>query len=109
MSDNNYQVLERILKEAYEQAAEGKGKERHAVEGEPFERQPMFEITRRLKGSPIGGVLYQAVKKIYESSRLPYPQSKKELLGAMNYLAGGVALLDETAGKERPAVPAGEI
>jgi hypothetical protein len=62
-----YVVLMDVLQEALNQASEGKGKERHAKEGEAFEDQPICEIARRLDGGP----LYQAVKKIYESKRLP--------------------------------------
>ena len=86
-----YLSLHLIMQEALEQASEGKGKERHAKEGELFEKQPICEIARRLDGGP----LYQAVKKIYESVRLPGEAGVRELLGAINYIAAEVILRRE--------------
>lgn len=92
----NYQTLQNVLQDAYRQASEGKGAARHA-KGEPFEEQKICEITRRLIGSPIQSLLYQAVKKIYETTRTdPIP----ELLGAINYIAAGIIILREL---EEPA------
>ncbi|OPY16254.1 MAG: hypothetical protein A4E69_00274 [Syntrophus sp. PtaB.Bin138] len=87
----DYQSLQNVLEDAYRQASQGKGAERHA-KGEPFEEQKICEITRRLIGSPIQSLLYQAVKKIYETTRTdPIP----ELLGAINYIAAGIIILRE--------------
>ena len=77
-----YFELERILKLALEQASEGKGSERHA-NGEDFEKQKICEISRRLGSNDYN--LGQAVKKIYESKRLPKERAIAELLGAINY------------------------
>lgn len=89
-----YDTLKTVLRSAYEQAASGKGKERHAYEDEePFEKQPICEISARL-GS-IDGVLFQAVKKIYECKRLPTDRAINELLGAINYIAAAVILLEK--------------
>lgn len=97
----NYQSLQNVLEEAYIQASEGKGQERHA-KGEPFEEQKICEITRRLIGSPIQSLLYQAVKKIYETTRTdPIP----ELLGAINYIAAGIIILREL--EAQAAIPDG--
>ena len=79
-----YEELGAVFRLAVEQAAQGKGAERHAVAGEPFHRQQICEIERRLGG---GFCLGQAVKKIYESQRLDRQAGMQELLGAINYLA----------------------
>lgn len=95
---NDYQMLETILVEAKSQACDGKGKERHAVDGEAFEKQQICEIGRRLKGNPAAGPLFQAVKKIYESGRLGGEAGVRELLGAINYIAAGIVLTRESNG-----------
>ena len=98
-SDSPYASLERVLLDAMIQASNGKGKERHAGEGEHYEDQVMCEITRRLgPGYPLG----QAVKKIIESQRLGGDAGVQELLGAINYIAGAIIVLQEQQhGKER--------
>lgn len=88
-----YFELERILKLALEQASEGKGSERHA-NGEDFEKQKICEISRRLGSNDYN--LGQAVKKIYESKRLPKERAIAELLGAINYIAAGIIILEES-------------
>jgi hypothetical protein len=95
---NPYKSLKDILNLAYLQASEGKGKERHAS-GEPFEDQPICSITRKVG---IGFCLGQALKKIEESTRLSqYPGREiGELLGAINYIAGAIIVINERA-KER--------
>jgi len=94
LSDSKYGELERILLDAMEQATGGKGKERHA-DGEAFEDQKICVINRWLKGSPVAGALFQAVKKTVESSRMTPGAAIRELYGAINYLAAGVRLLEE--------------
>lgn len=91
MSTDLYRKPREVLEEALKQASEGKGKERHASDGEYFEDQPICEIARRLGG----GDLFQAVKKIYESVRLPKEAAVRELLGAIIYIAAEVILRRE--------------
>ena len=86
-----YESLAAVLQKAHDQAAVGKGKERHA-NGLPFENQPMSVINRQL-GS-IHGFIYQAQKKSLEATRLPKERAVAELLGAINYLAGAVIALE---------------
>jgi len=86
-----YEKLAGVLTSALLQAAIGKGKSRHALEGEPFEAQKICEITRRVGlGYPLG----QAVKKAYESTRLGN-RGPAELLGAINYLAAAYLVMEE--------------
>jgi len=82
-----YSSLENVLAMALDQASPGKGKERHAEDAEPFEKQQICEITRRVgQGFPLG----QAVKKIQESPRLVSEHRINELLGAINYIAASI-------------------
>jgi hypothetical protein len=87
-----YDALRRVFDLALLQAAYGKGAERHA-NGQPFDRQPMMEISRMIGGPT--GCFYQAMKKVQEASRMEPKAAKRELLGAINYLAGAYLLLEE--------------
>ena len=89
--DDDYQGLQRVLQLALEQASAGKGNERHA-NGKPFDEQPMMEIGRMVGH---GFCLGQAIKKAQESSRMQPDAAQRELLGAINYLAGAYLLLEE--------------
>lgn len=90
-----YDKLFRVLMAALDQAASGKGKDRHASDGVAFEDQPMSSINRTL-GS-VDGFLYQAAKKAQESRRLPSGRAQAELYGAINYLAGAAIAYDTWA------------
>jgi hypothetical protein len=92
---NPYKSLQDVLILALFQAKEGKGAERHSI-GEPFDQQPICTITRQLGlGFPLG----QAMKKITESQKLKaYPaRAMAELLGAINYIAAAVVVINERA------------
>jgi len=91
-----YSALRKILKRAFNQAADGKGKERHA-DGKAFEEQPIIRI-QELVGS--GFCLGQAIKKIQESIRLETPQASMELLGAINYIAAVIFFRERQYTKE---------
>ena len=90
-----YWPLRRVLDAAYDQAATGKGKERHAND-KPFTDQPIMEIARMV--GP-GYQLGQAMKKAQEAGgmiqRDQPDRAKAELLGAINYLAACVLLIEE--------------
>ena len=95
---DEYAALYRVYEDAYEQASEGKGKVRHASEGEAYEDQIICEVARRVGlGYPLG----QAVKKIYESQRLGGERGVAELLGALNYVAAAVVVMREGVDEER--------
>lgn len=96
-----YELLAAVLSDAFDQAAHGKGKDRHA-DNLPFERQPMQTIAALVGG---GFLLGQAIKKAQESRRLPYERARAELLGAINYLAGAVIHEDRIAAAQREGVP----
>jgi len=90
-----YDSLYKVLLAAHNQAGNGKGKERHQLnDEEPFENQKICEISRRLGSNDYN--LGQAVKKIYESKRLPKDRAISELLGAINYIAAGIIILEES-------------
>ena len=93
-----YEPLEKVLREALEQAAAGKGKERHASDGRAFTDQPIMTIARDVG---IGFLTGQAIKKAIESRGLYTSRgrsaARNELLGAIVYLAAAVIRLDELA------------
>jgi len=92
LDDPPYAPLRRVLDLALEQASSGKGAQRHA-NGQPFGKQPMMEISRMIGGP--AGCFYQAMKKTQEASRMEPEAAKREILGAINYLAGAYLLIDE--------------
>lgn len=104
MNTPGYEKLAEVFQRAFDQAANGKGKERHATGDTPFEKQPMALINMTL-GS-IDGYLYQAAKKAQEARRLPDGRAQAELLGAINYLAGAVIAMDTWAAG---TLPGGEV
>jgi hypothetical protein len=91
MDAPGYESLANVLQLAYNQAAVGKGVERHAAAGEPFDKQVM-QIGAAKFGT--GALLFQAFKKSEESQRLPHDRAINELLGAIVYLAGAVIALE---------------
>jgi len=92
---DHYAPLRRVLDLALEQARSGKGAQRHG-QGQPFDKQPMMEIGRMIGGP--AGCFHQAMKKTQEASRMEPDAAKREILGAINYLAGAYLLLDEKGG-----------
>lgn len=86
---DKYADLAGVLEDAFEQASEGKGKERHAT-GEAFRDQPIFWIEENFPSFQLG----QAVKKIYESQRLDVLPACAELRGAIVYLAAHIIFLE---------------
>ncbi|PZQ95168.1 MAG: hypothetical protein DI533_20165 [Cereibacter sphaeroides] len=90
-----YAPLAEILKEAYDQSARGKGKERYA-NGKPFLMQPIMSIGRMVgPGYPLG----QAMKKAQEAggmyARSNTPAAVAELLGVIVYTAAAIMLMKE--------------
>lgn len=92
---HDYDKLYQSLLDSLYQAQHGKGQERHAENNEPFENQIMLEVTRRLEKSPVAGCLFQAVKKVYETTRLDYKAAIEELHGATIYIHGAILRLHE--------------
>ncbi len=90
----NYLRLQAVLDEAFNQAAYGKGAERRA-QSKPFEEQPMQKLIE-LYGT--GFALGQAGKKMQESQRMEVEAAVRELLGAINYIAGVVIHLEKSNG-----------
>lgn len=92
-----YESLAAVHDAALEHAQSGKGRERHAS-GEPFHEQPIITI-----GSALGSnhfELGQAIKKARESVRMKPGAAVHELLGAINYLAAAVILLQREEARE---------
>lgn len=101
-----YSSLWRVLIAAFDQASQGKGRERHS-DGEPFEQQICCQITRR---HGLAFATGQAAKKLDEVHRLLRDKGPDaaiaECLGAINYAAAAVIVLQEeverTQGKLGP-------
>jgi hypothetical protein len=88
----NYIGLQAVLDRAFEQAAYGKGADRHG-QGQAFEEQPMQKLIQ-LYGT--GFALGQAGKKMQEAQRMGTDAAVRELLGAINYIAGTIVHLEKT-------------
>ncbi|HEU4727642.1 MAG TPA: hypothetical protein VFT22_07130 [Kofleriaceae bacterium] len=88
-----YESLAAVLDEALRDAQAGKGLERHAC-GERFEDQQIVQFGEWMSSTAFA--IGQACKKSIESTRLPKDEAKRELLGAINYLAAAVLVLDRS-------------
>ena len=86
-----YEQLRAVLTDALDQAAVGKGRERHAQD-KPFHVQPMQQISELINSSD--GMRYQAMKKLQESGRMEKDPAIRELLGVIVYTAGLVIYLN---------------
>lgn len=95
-----YEQLGDVLDMALHQAAFGKGKERHA-NNKPFHEQDIIDITAKVGTGFTKG---QAIKKIIESGKLGTLKGVDaeihELVGAMNYIAATVIVLQKTQNTE---------
>lgn len=88
LSAEGYEELAIILRDAFEQAARGKGAERHANEL-PFDQQPMQAISDLFDSDK--GMAFQIVKKLREGLDMPeYERLERELLGVIVYTAGAI-------------------
>lgn len=92
---SGYQSLARVLQDAHDQAAIGKGRERHAS-ASPFEHQKIMRNGRTFgAGFPLG----QGAKKTEEAmgmlNRGQRDEAVAELLGAIVYLSAAVLLIQE--------------
>jgi hypothetical protein len=99
--EHGYEGLAAILDEALAQAQSGKGKDRHARDGQRFEDQPIFAINQLL-GS-LDGNAYQIIKKVSEAvgqiRKGNAAGGRRDLLGAIVYAAATIALADQGLGK----------
>mgnify|MGYP005851829383 CR=1 FL=1 len=88
-----YAKLDDVLTRAYNQSANGKGKERHVKSGsQKFEDQPICTL-QRIYGE--GYAYGQVGKKMEESMRLPKDRAVAELLGAIVYLSAAIVVREE--------------
>jgi hypothetical protein len=94
-----YESLAQVLEKAFDQAARGKGAERHANDL-PFDQQPMQSISELLDDP--NGMAFQIMKKVKEALGMPtYEQQERELLGAINYTAGLIIFLGKPQRRAR--------
>lgn len=101
---NEYRPLFEALLEAFKQASQGKGKERHSNNA-PFTDQPIFEIPRMIPSCGAGFLIGQAIKKAAESALLYVEHGADkachEIDGAINYLAALKIYMREAEAKLR--------
>lgn len=91
--DPAYAKLRHVLGDAYDQAAVGKGRDRHVKrEDQPFEDQPICSL-QRIYGS--GYAFGQVGKKMEESMRMDTKAAVAELYGAIIYIAAAIIVLEE--------------
>lgn len=103
---DDYMPLLRTFLGALEQAAYGKGRERHANDL-PFTEQPILTMARMLDSD--AGLAQQVIKKTLEARGLPTKHARiKELRGTLVY-AAAMILFEEMYGKPdakpRPSFP----
>lgn len=87
MAVPGFERLASVLRDAYAQAAVGKGKQRHAVGEQAFTDQL---IVTGAKTYGVGSLLFQAHKKADESQRMEFDPAVRELQGAIVYLAAAI-------------------
>jgi hypothetical protein len=93
VESESYAKLGHVLKQAYDQAATGKGKDRHVKhEAQAFQDQPICTL-QRIYGS--GYAFGQVGKKMEESMRMDTKAAVAELYGAINYIAAAIIVLEE--------------
>lgn len=99
-----YGPLALVLEDALKQAAEGKGRDRHAASGPgaraghtpPFMDQPMMAITRMVGlGFPLGQAQKKAQEAALMAARGQAEAATAEILGAIVFLAGAVLALED--------------
>jgi len=97
VEDPAYAKLRHVLGGAYDQAAVGKGRDRHVKhEAQAFEHQPICSM-QRIYGS--GYAFGQVGKKMEESMRMDTKAAVAELYGAINYIAAAIIVLEEGEGE----------
>ena len=93
-----YEGLLYTLIDAYEQAARGKGKARHAKNGATFKDQPIFTIAREHGLAFLTGQAAKKLSEIYsflddEADDTLYERAYNELAGAIVYTAAAMMQL----------------
>ncbi len=109
-STDRYARLKAVFADAADQASAGKGAERHDPNAENYEDQQIVQLCEWM-GSNHGDI-FQACKKAIESANLPHDRARAELLGAINYLAAAVIVLDRAEARAEVRAelePAGHV
>lgn len=89
--ERDYADLRKILDEAFDFAAKGKGAERHG-NGKPWREQPHYVISQDVG---LGFAVGQAIKKLREGFDMEQPaRTRAEWLGAITYIASAIYALD---------------
>lgn len=86
-----YKSLRRILDCAYSRSAYGKGIKRHGSPEVPWDGQNIVTI-QNITGP--NGPMFQIIKKLQESQRLPAQEGILELLDCIVYTAGIIRFME---------------
>lgn len=101
-----YHHLMNILKLAYQQSAEGKGKSRHAsspVGNRPWLDQPILTNARQLgPAAPAFQVMKKTQEAVAMAGNMNYDAAMAEMLGAIVYAAATYQLLSEMKAANQP-------
>ena len=101
----DYATLESILRDAYGQSAYGKGKVRHANEGQRFEEQPICVLTDMVGlGYPVGQLMKKAHEAIGMAGRKEFALAYQELLGVIVYAAAAARYVRNHQDEDIPAL-----
>lgn len=100
-----YTSLFSVFQNALNQAQSGKGPERHTIPGQlTYYEDQQICVIPKMQGS-VDGPIFQAIKKCLEIKNITGTCSQvRELLGAINYIAAAIIVLEDDEEKEsRPA------
>lgn len=89
---DGFEELGKIFERAIQQSANGKGSERHQVDGEPWHEQ--FICKKGLRAGNAGFAIGQASKKLDEGERMAPDSAVREFLGALVYGAAAIYTLE---------------
>lgn len=99
-TEHHYTALRNVLDAAYNQAAHGKGAERHA-DGKPWTEQPIFTVAGQVGDGFNAG---QAIKKIQEAQQMAargeHTKAMHEVLGAIVYAVSLHVLWEKEAKRD---------
>lgn len=104
--DEGYEVLLIALMDAFRQAEQGKGKDRHAKNGAAFEDQPIFTIAREHGLAFLTGQAAKKLSEIYtflsdEDDDGRFLKAYNELAGAVVYTAAAMIHVSRMMGEFR--------
>lgn len=101
-----YTSLFSVFQSALGQAQSGKGAERHTIPGQlTYYEDQQICVIPKMQGS-VDGLIYQVIKKCLEIKNITGTHRQvQELLGAINYIAAAIIVLEDDEEKEPGSTP----